>query len=74
VVFGADTQRPTITCISEDALPTGPDSDWLILARDSDFAPREFRFDSAQRKPFDSAQRGPFDSAQGKPFDSARDR
>jgi hypothetical protein len=49
VAFGANTRRPTIVCISEDALPKAPGSDWLIIARDSDFVPRARR-DSAKRR------------------------
>jgi hypothetical protein len=38
VAFGAETGRPTIVCIAEDAIPQVPDADWLVLARDTDFA------------------------------------
>lgn len=37
VAFGAETKRPTIVCIGEDALPKTTSSDWVILGRDSDF-------------------------------------
>jgi len=39
VVFGALTPRPTIVCLHEDAIPTKPGPNWLILARDSDLLP-----------------------------------
>jgi hypothetical protein len=40
VAFGAQTSRPTIVCIPEDALPAVPGPDWLVFARDRDIAPR----------------------------------
>ena len=40
VAFGAETGRPTIVCIAEDALPAAPGPDWLVLARDTDVAQR----------------------------------
>jgi hypothetical protein len=39
VAFGAETNRPTIVCMSEDALPAAPGRDWLIIVRDSDIVP-----------------------------------
>jgi hypothetical protein len=42
VAFGANTQRPTIVCIPEDAVPAAPGPAWLVFARDTDIrvAPR----------------------------------
>jgi hypothetical protein len=39
VAFGANTHRPTIVCIPEDAIPTTPGPAWLVFARDTDIAP-----------------------------------
>jgi hypothetical protein len=39
VAFGANTQRPTIVCIPEDAIPAAPGPAWLVFARDTDIAP-----------------------------------
>jgi hypothetical protein len=39
VAFGANTQRPTIVCIPEDAIPATPGPAWLVFARDTDIAP-----------------------------------
>jgi hypothetical protein len=38
VAFGANTQRPTIVCIPEDAVPKAPGPAWLVFARDTDLA------------------------------------
>ena len=40
VAFGADTKRPTIVCIPEDAVPTTPGPEWLVFARDRDITQR----------------------------------
>lgn len=40
VAFGAETGRPTIVCIGEEAIPATPGPDWLVLARDTDFTQR----------------------------------
>ena len=40
VAFGADTKRPTIVCIPEDAVPAIPGPDWLVFARDRDVSQR----------------------------------
>ena len=36
MAFGAHTQRPTIVCIPEDAVPASPGPAWLVFARDTD--------------------------------------
>ena len=36
VAFGANTQRPTIVCIPEDAIPASPGPAWLVFARERD--------------------------------------
>ena len=38
VAFGANTPRPTIVCIPEDAVPAAPGPAWLVFARDTDIA------------------------------------
>ncbi len=40
VAFGAETGRPTIVCMNEDAIPAEPGPAWLVLARDTDVAQR----------------------------------